>query len=90
MCPVDTAISCHTMCCCQQPETASVAVCCSGPSWHLCDFRAGKVSTQVSGAHDLLILSVDMSPSKPYLLATAGKDCSIKVWDIRWVYVAVT
>ena len=37
----------------------------------------------VNGADDMQVRSVDFSPNRHYYLATAGDDCSARIWDLR-------
>lgn len=48
----------------------------------MCDIRTGACIQYLSG-HSGSILSVHWSPSNEYILASAGTDKTIKLWDVR-------
>ncbi len=37
----------------------------------------------IKNAHLRNILDLDVNPNKPYQIATGGKDCLVKFWDVR-------
>lgn len=48
----------------------------------LCDLTTTKAAHTLTG-HKGAVWNVKWSPSNEFLLATAGADASIKIWDIR-------
>lgn len=48
----------------------------------LCDLRSGSCAQMLLGHRDS-VLAVQWSPQDDFLLATAGKDQTIQLWDIR-------
>lgn len=74
------------------PHTpAAVAVCMNQQStgvqfwdWRLdTSIPTGTVTRLFHNAQSTQILDIDYNPNKPYLVATAGSDGSLAVWDIR-------
>lgn len=48
----------------------------------MCDVRTGACVQYLSG-HSAAVLSVQWSPTNEYILASAGNDKTIKLWDVR-------
>ncbi|XXQ39809.1 BEACH domain-containing protein [Plasmodiophora brassicae] len=78
------ALSCVTM-------SAKDAVCIAG-SWsnrlHVYSVSAGQCIDSVAHAHDDIVTAVDLYDSR--LLASASKDASVKLWDLRPSGIAST
>ena len=47
-----------------------------------------KQTTDIEGAHSAPIRDLDFAHQAEHLLATAGDDCRVKVWDTRFTSLA--
>lgn len=47
------------------------------------DLRSRDTKSKVVRAHSDTILELDYNPNKPYSLVSGGKDCTIRLWDVR-------
>lgn len=75
-------VYCVDVCSQDGGENALVAVGMDFPMVRLLDLRAGAASHTLKG-HEGRVLSLKWSPRASYLLATAGSDGTVRVWDIR-------
>lgn len=46
------------------------------------DMRAQKASVTID-AHSIHVTDVDYNQNKPNVIVSSGKDCQIRIWDIR-------
>ena len=56
----------------------------TGGNLQLIDDRDSSTTTTI-GNHNKWINSVKISPSNQNLLSSCGADCSLKIWDLRWI-----
>ena len=54
----------------------------------LWDLRSMKQTTEVEGAHTAPIRDLDFAHQAEHILASAGDDCRVKVWDTRFAPMA--
>ncbi|CAI5965019.1 unnamed protein product [Closterium sp. NIES-64] len=47
------------------------------------DLRAAIKTASIEGAHHLQIRDIDFNPNHPHILASAGDDSRIRLWDLR-------
>lgn len=53
----------------------------------LWDLRTLKKTGDVEGAHLMPVRDFDFAHRREHLAVTAGDDCRLRYWDLRWVAV---
>ena len=38
---------------------------------------------EIRDANQVIVRTLDYNPNKPHQIASAGDDCSIRIWDLR-------
>ena len=49
----------------------------------LWDMRSLEKTAQIEGAHRMDARDVDFSRQRQHVVATAGDDCKLRIWDLR-------
>jgi DNA excision repair protein ERCC-8 len=61
---------------------ALIVTACDNPVMRLCDMRSGGYSHMLRG-HTGKVIAVEWSPRQEHILASAGSDGTIRIWDVR-------
>lgn len=67
------------------PLNTQLCATAGGNNVQLWDLRAMSCTGEVQGAHRMPARDVCFCPTNENRLVSAGDDCKLRVWDLRWV-----